>query len=101
MQKAKVNNLYELIVWGLRTGVIKDEPKTDLKDKIGRLAGTYEAHPTWLRLLEAIVLGYNDAEIDRQAGINRESIEYYKKMIAEKFNLGTPVLNSSVSVSNF
>ena len=88
MQKAKVNNLYEMIVWGLRAGVIKDEPKTDLKDKIQPAAGTYEAHPTWVRFLEAIVSGYNDAEIDRQAGINRDSIEYYKKLIADKFGLG-------------
>jgi DNA-binding NarL/FixJ family response regulator len=87
MQKAKVNNLYELIVWGLRAGIIQDEPKTDLKDKIQPAAGTYEAHPTWLRVLEAMILGYSDNEIDKQAGINRDSIEYYKKMISDKFGL--------------
>ena len=75
MQKARVQNLYELIVWGLRAGIIKDEPKTDFKDKIQPAAGTYEAHPTWLRVLEAIILGYSDNEIDRQAGVNRDSIE--------------------------
>jgi DNA-binding NarL/FixJ family response regulator len=87
MQKARVQNLYELIVWGLRAGIIKDEPKTDFKDKIQPAAGTYEAHPTWLRVLEAIILGYSDNEIDRQAGVNRDSIEYYKKMINDKFGL--------------
>ena len=88
MQKAKVQNLYELIVWGLRTGVIKDEPKTDLKDKVEPRAGTYEAHPMWLQVLEAIISGYSDAEIDTQAGINRDSLEYYKKLISDKFGLG-------------
>ena len=87
MQKANVQNLYELIVWGLRAGVINDEPKTEFKDKIQPAAGTYEAHPTWLRVLEAIILGYSDNEIDRQAGINRDSIEYYRKMISNKFGL--------------
>jgi DNA-binding CsgD family transcriptional regulator len=88
MQKAKVNNLYELIVWGLRTGVIKDEPLTHLKDKIQPAAGTYESHPTWIRVLEAIISGYSDQDIDREAGISRDSLEYYKKMISDKFNLG-------------
>ena len=88
MQKAKVNNLYELIVWGLRTGIIKDEPKTNLKDKIQPAAGTYEAHPTWLRVLDAIIGGYSDLEIEQQAGVSRDSLEHYKKMISDKFGLG-------------
>ena len=34
-----------------------------------------------------MILGYSDNEIDKQAGINRDSIEYYKKMISDKFGL--------------
>lgn len=88
MQKAKVQNLYELILWGLRAGVIKDEPLTHLKDKIQSPEGTYEGHPTWLRVLSGIIAGYNDSEIEREAGVSRDSLEHYKKLIDTKFNLG-------------
>jgi len=88
MRRANVNNLYELIVWGLRTGIIKDEPKTDLKNKIQPPVGSYEAHPTWLRVLDAIISGYNDVEIEQHAGVSRDSLKYYKKHINDTFNLG-------------
>lgn len=87
MQKAKVNNLYELVVWGLRTGVIKDEPLTHLKDKVKPTAGTYEGHPTWLRVLSGIIAGYNDNEIEQEAGVSRDSLEHYKNLINKEFNL--------------
>jgi hypothetical protein len=88
MKKARVKNLYELIVWGLRSGVIKDEPLTHLKDKMMYDPNAHEGYPTRLRVLAATIAGYNDFEIQKEAGVSKDSLIFYRKKIATEFNLG-------------
>jgi DNA-binding CsgD family transcriptional regulator len=83
MQKANVNNLYELIVWGLRTGIIKDEPIKDIATSFPDRPGTYDAYPGWLKVLNATVKGEKDKDID----LSKDSIKHYRDMVAKKFNL--------------
>jgi hypothetical protein len=91
MKKARVKNLYELIVWGLRSGVIKDEPLTHLKDKMMYDPNALEGYPTRLRVLAATIAGYNDFEIQKEAGVSKDSLVFYRKKIATEFNLGDSV----------
>src|ERR1039458_2165480 len=91
MKKARVKNLYELIVWGLRSGVIKDKPLTHLKDKMMYDPNAHEGYPTRLRVLAATIAGYNDSEIQKEAGVSKDSLTFYRKKIATEFNLGDSI----------
>ena len=84
MIKAGLKNLYELVLWGLRSGIIKDPP-LHIADEI-KLKG-YEEYPTWLRLLNHIVASKSESEIS-SGDISKDSIEYYKNLIKQKYNLG-------------
>jgi hypothetical protein len=87
MKIAGIRNLYELVVWGLRTGVIKDEPIKNVADKFPQIKGTYEAYPAWLVLLHNTTMGMSDDQIQRH-GISKDTINNYRKQIQDKFGLG-------------
>lgn len=88
MKIAGIRNLYELVVWGLRTGVIKDEPIKNVADKFPQRAGTYEAYPLWLVLLHNTTMGMSDDQIQKNGGMAIPSIQNYRKQIQDKFGLG-------------
>jgi DNA-binding CsgD family transcriptional regulator len=87
MKVAGIRNLYELVVWGLRTGVIKDEPIKGVAEKFPQRAGTHEAYPAWLVLLHNTTMGMSDDQIQRH-GISRDTINNFRKQIQDKFGLG-------------
>lgn len=76
MRTANVKNLYELIVWGLRAGIIKDEPKTDISKQ---LDNPEYSDLKWF--LNQTVTGNVD--------LPKSSQQNLKKSIAQKFNLGS------------
>jgi hypothetical protein len=87
MKMAGVKNLYELILWGLRTGVIKDDPIPNVDEKFPQRKGWYEAYPLWKVLLHDTTMGMKDSDIQKH-GMSQDSINFYRKMIQDKFNLG-------------
>jgi len=87
MELVNVRNLYELIVWGLRTGVIKDEPVKNVADEFPPIKGTYESYPAWLVLLHNTTSGMSD-EQTQVHGISKDTINNTRKKIQDKFSLG-------------
>lgn len=86
MRVAHLRGLHELVVWGLKTGVIQDPARTDIAKT--QIEKGFEVYPTWLRVLSAITVHSKDADIAQEAGVARETLDYYKKTIQEKFLLG-------------
>lgn len=87
MKTAGLKTIYDLILWGLRTGVIRDKPQTDALNQIKQPEGTYEAYPLWKVLLHDTVMGLSDGEIQRH-GMSKDSINYYRKFLQDKFGIG-------------
>jgi len=85
MKLIGAKNLYELVLWGLRSDIIQDKPIDIGKDIISKGAAYY---PVWLKLLNYTVSGYSDSEIETEGRISKNSIKYYRDLIAKKFNLG-------------
>ena len=84
MKTAELKNIYELVLWGLRRGIIRDKPI-----ELGNVkTSTFENYPIWLQVLNLTVAGYTDAEISLQGRVSPDSIKYYRKMVADKFGLG-------------
>jgi len=87
MENANVKNMYELVLWGLRTGIIQDDPvNIDIANDIKQYS--YETYPTWLKILNFTVSGYSDIDIQREANISKDSLEHQKSIIKQKYNLG-------------
>ncbi len=79
MEKIGARNLYELIVWGLKTGIIQDkpiklDPNTFHSDK------TYSAFPLWLQYLHHISAG-------EKVDMPKTTIDWLRKKIVDKFKL--------------
>jgi DNA-binding CsgD family transcriptional regulator len=90
MKKVNANNLYELIVFGLRSGIIKDKP-IDVKsiEQDFYKKGFYEGYPLWLYLLNQIATGKTFQDIEREGGAgSKTSIQHARKQIADKYGLG-------------
>jgi len=89
MQRANLQNLYELIIFGLRSGIIKDDP-IDIKDveKQFETPGFYEANPTWLHIMNQLVTGKTLQDIEREGGGAKTSIQNAIKKLSGKFGLG-------------
>lgn len=85
MKTVGVKNLYELIVWGLKTGVIRDEP---INLGVGIKQSDENINPLWSLILKYTVSGYSDYRMDKEVGINPDSLKYYKNLIRQKYNLG-------------
>lgn len=86
MATAGIKNLYELVLWGLQTGVIKDKP-IQVSPNMFNQPNFVEGFPTWYRVLYAMAMDGSDKKVMDQAGISKESLEFYKKWITEKFKL--------------
>lgn len=88
MNRANLQNLYELIVFGLRSGVIKDEP-IDIENvkKQFEKQGFYEGYPLWLSIMNQVVSGKSFQDIERDGGPAKSSIQNAVKQISDKFNL--------------
>lgn len=82
-----LKTIYDLVLWGLKTGIIRDEPITNLEDKVS-IPGTGGGYSDWLRLLNYIVAGYSDQNIEKEGGFNKTSIDFFKKKIASAYGLG-------------
>lgn len=90
MKKANVKDLYELIVFGLRSGIIKDKP-IDVKEIEQQFykKGFYEAYPLWLFVMNQVASGRTFQEIERAGeGGSKTSIQHARKQIADKYGLG-------------
>ena len=88
MNKAGLKTLYDLVLWGLKTGLIKDEPLPKVKDHaMTDPKKFYEGYPEWLKYLGGLVSGYSDGEIDRELRINKDQQAFYHKKIAIEFHL--------------
>jgi len=87
METVRVKNLYELIVWGLRTGVIRDTPIDLEKIKSVKSYG-FESYPKWLQVLNLTVSGRSAQEISIEIGITKSSIEHYRDFVEKEFGLG-------------
>ena len=77
MKKVDVKNLYELVVWGLRRGLVKDEPLTDVNNKLSRNVTYIE----WAQFLNQLVTG---GEIN----LPKSTQESYKQSMSKMFNIG-------------
>lgn len=81
MKKVGIKNLRDLILWGLKTGIIKDEPLTQLaKEPLDDPKKTYEAHPMWLQFLGALAGGYDP-------DMPKTTQDFLHRKIAIKFHL--------------
>lgn len=89
MERANLRNLYELIVFGLRSGIIKDEP-IDIKsiEKQFEKPGFYEANPTWLHVMNQLVIGKTLQDIEREGGGSKSSIQNAIKKLSDHFGIG-------------
>lgn len=88
MSKAGLKTLYDLVLWGLKTGLIKDEPLPQVKNHaMSDPKKFHEGYPSWLRYLGGLVSGYNDNEIDKELGFNKDQQAFYHKKIAIEFRL--------------
>lgn len=84
MKKAGVKDLYELIVWGLRTGVISDAPIENIESYFPAISGTYQAYPAWQQVLNAIVKGQSLSQLE----ISSDTAKKTYALIDQKFKLG-------------
>lgn len=80
MIKINARNLYDIIVWGLRTGVIQDKPIKGIKAGMFGNEGFYDGYPIWYQMLNQIASG-------NKPDLPNSQIEYYKNWIDKKFNL--------------
>jgi DNA-binding CsgD family transcriptional regulator len=90
MKNANIDNIYELVVFGLRAGIIKDDPINikDIENDFYK-KGFYEGYPLWLFVMNRVVAGKTFAEIEREGeGGSKTSIEHARKQIVDKYNLG-------------
>jgi len=90
MDKLNVRNLYELIIFGLRSGIIEDTP-IDIKDieKQFEIQGFHEAYPLWLFVMNQVVTGKSISDIERAGeGGSKSSLQHAVKQISDKFDLG-------------
>lgn len=78
MRIAELKNLYDLILWGLKTGVIKDEPLPDAYKQISN--NTNPSYAEWRFFLNQIITGQSD--------IPKSTQDNLKKQIAKHFKLG-------------
>ena len=89
MDNAGVKDLYEMVVWGLRSGIIKDEDRSIIsKMKIPQSPKASEAYPTWLNILNLIAGGYTPLDIEKEGVFSRETVKRMIQKTAEKFHLG-------------
>jgi len=93
MERANVKNLYELVVWGLRTGIISDPPrKEDIQAQLNLGANdkaNYPWHsPLWLQILNFTITGETDKVIGNEVKISNTSLDYWRKWTSDKFGLG-------------
>lgn len=88
MLKIEAKSLYDLILWGLRAGIIQDPPMPEVKDYAMTDPKKYhESYPSWLKLLSGLVSGYSPREIESNLGLGKDSQEFYHKKIAIEFHL--------------
>jgi len=90
MKRANIRDLYELIVFGLKNGIIKDEPIdiTDIEKQFEK-KGFYESYPLWLYVMNQVAAGKSIQQIGREGeGGSKTSIQNAIKQITDKFNLG-------------
>ena len=88
MQKIDAKSLYDLVLWGLRTGIIKDPPMPEIKNHaMADPKKFHEGYPIWLQYLSGLVSGYSDGDIDKEMHINRDQQAFYHKKIAIEFHL--------------
>ncbi len=80
MEKINARTLYDIIVWGLRTGIIHDKPIKGVHPEMFRKEGFYEGYPMWYFILNQIVTG-------NKPDLPKSQIEHYQKWIDQKFNL--------------
>ncbi len=88
MQKIEAKTLYDLIKWGLIAGIIRDSPMTEIKDyAMTDPKKFYESYPSWLKLLDGLVAGYNPQQMEIVMGLGKDSQEFYHRKIAIEFHL--------------
>lgn len=80
MIKINAHNLYDIIVWGLRTGIIHDKPIEGIHSQMFGKEMPHEAYPIWYQILNQIAAG-------NKPDLPNSQIEYYKNWIDKKFNL--------------
>lgn len=85
MKKIGARNLYDLILWGLRSGIIKDPP-LEIENKFAQ-SGMYEGYPAWLQILNLIVSGKTDPEITKNE-YSKDTLNFYKEQIKQRYGLG-------------
>jgi len=83
MKLVGAKNIYDLVLWGLKTGVIRDNPLS-----LGDGLKTNEANPVWLMILKYTASGYSAAKMDKEVGIGKDTLDHYKKLIRQKYSLG-------------
>jgi len=77
MKKAQLKTIYDLVLWGLRTGIIRDEPKPE----ITKLLQSNHNYDDLRFYLNRLVTG----DVD----MPKSSQESFKKAISHKFNIGS------------
>jgi hypothetical protein len=88
LQKIGAKSNYDLILWGLRAGIIKDPPLPEVKKHAMANPKKYhEGYPMWLQYLSGIVSGYSPSDIEQEMHIGKDSQDFYFKKIAIDFHL--------------
>lgn len=80
MRKINARNLYEMIIWGLRTGIIRDKPRKDVDMNMFNNPKYGEGYPQWFYLLNQLATG-------NRIDMPKTRVEYFTKFINEKFHL--------------
>lgn len=88
MKKVGLKTIYDLVLWGLKTGIIKDNPRPDVKEHAMLTPRNFqESYPEWLRYLAGLVSGYSANEIDTEMRINKDQQAFFHQKIAIEFHL--------------
>lgn len=79
MKIADVKSLYDLILWGLKTGVIRDEPLPEVWKQLH--SNENPSYEDWRYFLNQSVTG-------GKGNLSKSTQDSLKRSIAQKFNLG-------------
>lgn len=85
IRRIGVSNMYELIVWGLKNNIIKDDPiEIDFKSVKTKI---FEPYPRWLQVLNLFITGRDLKEVSEETGLSKSSIEFFQDFVIKQFNL--------------
>ena len=88
MKQADLKNTYELVVWGLRSGIIKDDEIPIEKMQVVDKGNPHPNYPEWINILNLTATGYSPDEISREGVYSKETVQRVRDTIARKFHLG-------------